>query len=218
MYAGDPTLSTDLGQPAHSFSVSVPATYIVHRDSQLSAEAVAAYLKTVHELITEAAKDKNRVYFGQDLQSPLREWSAAEKATAFNPELALAALSTPEIAINPIALAHKLRECIAARPLIEVHCGRTVIDVKLDRLRICVHSEGKEGKAEDSFDCVVNALWDGRRKLNDAAGFSNSSLTALSLSGRRARRMGRLKFEMNTHLLSQEELSKILQQQKCGPK
>jgi hypothetical protein len=188
MYAGDPTLSTAktmmagalafapflkryLGQPAHSFSVSVPATYIVHRDSQLSAEAVGAYLKTVHELISEAAKGKNGVYFGQDLRSPLREWSAAEKATAFNPELALAALSTPEIAINPIALAHKLRECIAARPLIEVRCGRTVIDVKLDRLRICVRSEGKEGKAEDSFDCVVNALWDGRLKLNDAAGF-----------------------------------------------
>jgi len=33
-----------------------------------------------------------------------------------------------------------------------------------------------------------------------------------------AKCMGRLKFEMNTHLLSQEELSKILQQQKCRPK
>src|SRR5262245_59114403 len=54
MYAGDPTLSTaktmmtgalsfapflerHLGRPAGSFSVSVPATYIVHRDSQQNA-------------------------------------------------------------------------------------------------------------------------------------------------------------------------------------
>jgi glycine/D-amino acid oxidase-like deaminating enzyme len=51
MYAGDPSLSTAktmmagalafapfldryLGRPGHSFSLSVPATYIVHRDSQ----------------------------------------------------------------------------------------------------------------------------------------------------------------------------------------
>src|SRR4029077_19395124 len=65
MYAGDPTLSTAkmmmqgalsfapfleryLGNPAGSFSVSVPATYIVHRDSQQSAEDFCAYLRTVH--------------------------------------------------------------------------------------------------------------------------------------------------------------------------
>lgn len=64
MYAGDPTLSTAktmmagalsfapfleryLGRPAGSFSVSVPATYIVHRDSQQNAEDCCAYLRTV---------------------------------------------------------------------------------------------------------------------------------------------------------------------------
>src|ERR1700746_1169789 len=64
MYAGDPTLSTakimmagavsfalspqrSRAQPVHSFSVSVPATYVVHRDSQQSAEDVFAYLRTV---------------------------------------------------------------------------------------------------------------------------------------------------------------------------
>src|SRR5215467_12940226 len=53
MYAGDPTLSTakammasalsfapflerHLGQPMQSFSVSAPASYVVHRDSQQS--------------------------------------------------------------------------------------------------------------------------------------------------------------------------------------
>src|SRR6516225_3385445 len=73
MYAGDPTLSTAktmmtgtlsfapfleryLGQPAESFSVSVPAYYVVHRDSQRGADDVCAYLKTVHGLINEAAE------------------------------------------------------------------------------------------------------------------------------------------------------------------
>jgi glycine/D-amino acid oxidase-like deaminating enzyme len=188
MYAGDPTLATAktmmvgalafapfleryLGQPAHSFSVSVPATYIVHRDSQLSTDVVCGYLRTVHSLINEAANGRERAYFGKDLQSPLRQWSAAEKAAKFDEEFALAAFSSPEIAINPVALAQKLRECISAHPRIEVRCRRSVVNIEIKRDRICVHSEGTDGHAEDSFDHVVNALWDGRLKINEAAGF-----------------------------------------------
>src|SRR6266446_5157165 len=137
MYAGDPTLSTArtmitgalffapfleryLGQPACSFSVSAPATYVVHRDSQLNADDICAYLKTVHALINEAAEGRDQVYFGRDLRAALRPWSAAEKEAEFDPAIALAAFSTPEIAINPSALARTVRECIAAHPLIEV--------------------------------------------------------------------------------------------------
>src|SRR6185295_13057122 len=114
MYAGDPTLSTAktmmagalsfapfferyLGQPAHSFSVSVPATYVVHRDSQQSAEDVFAYLRTVHALINEAAEGRNQAYFGRNLQTALRAWSAAKIESEFDPAVALAAFSTPEI-------------------------------------------------------------------------------------------------------------------------
>ncbi len=188
MYAGDPTLSTakammagalafapflerHLGQPAHSYAVSKPATYIVHRDSQVSAEVVSGYLKIVHALINEAADGRDCAYFGQDLRRPLRTWSAAETAAEFDEELALAALSTPEIAINPLALAHKLRDCISTHPLIEVRCGHTVFDLELEPDRICVRTEGKDGRGRDSFGYVVNALWDGRLKLNEAAGF-----------------------------------------------
>ena len=188
MYAGDPTLSTAktmmvgaltfapfleryLGQPAHSFSVSVPATYIVHRDSQHSAEDICAYLRTVHALVNDAAEGRQQAYFGKNLRAPLRLWSAAEKAAEFNPAIALAAVSTPEIAINPVTLARTLRECITAHPLIEVHCRRTVLDAKVERDQICVLSEGQDGHSRDRFDHVVNALWDGRLKLNESLGF-----------------------------------------------
>ena len=110
MYAGDATLSTAktmmagalafapfleryLSKPGHSFSLSVPATYIVHRDSQHAAEDVCAYLTTVHELINEAAERRRLAYFGKNLHDPLRLWSAAEKAAEFDQEVALAAVS-----------------------------------------------------------------------------------------------------------------------------
>ena len=188
MYAGDPTLSTAktmitgalafapfleryLARPGQSFSLSVPATYIIHRDSQQSVENVCAYLKTVHGLINEAADGRKQAYFGKDLSVPLRDWSAAEKATEFDPENALAAVSTPEVAIDPIALAKILREYIAVHSFIEVRCGRTILGAEMEHDRICVLSDGHDGFSRDSFDQVVNALWDGRLKLNEALGF-----------------------------------------------
>ena len=88
MYAGDPTLSTaktmmagalnfgsflerHLCQPAHSFSTSVPAIYVVHRESQHSVEEVCSYLETVHSLVREAAEGKNGAYFAKDLKSAI---------------------------------------------------------------------------------------------------------------------------------------------------
>ena len=188
MYAGDPTLSTaktmiagalsfapflerHLSQPAQSFSVSVPATYVVHRDSQQSSEDVCAYLRTVHGLIKEATEGRSQAYFGKNLTAPLRPWSAVEKEAEFDPAIVLAAFSTPEIAINPIALARTLRECIRAQPLIEVRCNHTVIGAEENRNGIRVLSKGRDGPTRDSFDHVVNALWDGRLGLNEALGF-----------------------------------------------
>jgi len=188
MYAGDPTLSTAktmmtgalcfapfleryLGRPAHSFSVSIPATYVVHRDSQRSADDVCGYLKTVHGLINEAADARNQAYFGRDLRAALRPWSDAEKEAEFDPAIALACFSTPEIAINPSALAQILRECVAAHPLIEVCCGRTIVRAAEERNGIKVLSNGKDGPHQDRFDHVVNALWDGRLALNETLGF-----------------------------------------------
>jgi glycine/D-amino acid oxidase-like deaminating enzyme len=188
MYAGDPTLSTAktmmtgalsfapflesyLGTPAQSFSLSVPAAYVVHRDSQRSVDEICAYLKTVHALLNAAANGRNQAYFGRDLRAALRPWSAAEKDAEFDPAIALAVFSTPEIAINPLALAQTMRACIAAHPLIEVRCSRTIVRAEEERNGIGVSSEGKDGSSRDSFDHVVNALWDGRLGLDETLGF-----------------------------------------------
>jgi glycine/D-amino acid oxidase-like deaminating enzyme len=188
MYAGDPTLSTaktmmvgalsfapflerHLGQPAQSFSLSIPATYVIHRDSQRSTEDVCAYLKTVHALINEAAQGGKQAYFGRDLGAPLRFWSTAEKAEAFDSQIALATASTPEVAINPQALAQLIRERIAAHPSIEVRCNRTIVGAEDQRNGICVITHGQDGFSRDRFEHVVNALWDGRLALNEILGF-----------------------------------------------
>src|SRR6476646_5819379 len=118
MYAGDPTLSTaktmmtgalsfapflerHLGQNAESFLVSVPATYLVHRNSQQNAEEICAYLGAVHELVNKATEGKSKAYFGRDLSAPLKPLSSVGKERDFNSLIVLSAVPTPEIAINP---------------------------------------------------------------------------------------------------------------------
>lgn len=187
MYAADPTLSTartmmrgalafapfferHLGLDPRALATSVPAAYVVHRDSQRAPDEAAAYLRTVHGLVGEAAAGRERAYFGADLQVPLRRWSDGERDESFSRDAADAVFDTPEVAINPVALAAALRACIAAHPRIEVRCGRTVVSAKPTGRAIEVASEGSEGRAIDAFDHVVNALWDGRLAIDATMG------------------------------------------------
>jgi glycine/D-amino acid oxidase-like deaminating enzyme len=111
MYAGDPTLSTaktmmagalsfapflerHLGQPMQSFSVSAPASYVVHRDSQQSLEDVSAYLRTVHALINEAAEGRTKAYFGKELRPPC-DPGPPQKRTQSSIQPSRLLLSTP---------------------------------------------------------------------------------------------------------------------------
>lgn len=188
MYAGDPTLSTAktmmagalsfapileryLGRQAHSFSVSNPATYVVHRDSQHSHEHVCAYLRAVHGLVNEAAEERTEAYFGKDLNAPLKVLSAMETEAEFNPAIVVVAVSTPEIAINPVPLAQAMKYCVASHPRIEVRCNHTIIGAKQERRSITILSEGRAGPSQHRFDHVVNALWDGRFALNESLGY-----------------------------------------------
>ena len=187
MYAADPSLSTArmmmegalafapffqryVAPPAGAFATSAPASYVVHRDSQHSAEAVSAYLMDVHRLIAESARGRERAYFGLALTAPLRKWSADEREAAFNPEMALEIVDTPEVAINPVALAGAVRAAIAAHPQIEVHLGRQVLGAESDGHGVRVTSDGPDGRAVEPFDHVVNALWDGRLAIDQTMG------------------------------------------------
>jgi glycine/D-amino acid oxidase-like deaminating enzyme len=187
MYAGDPSLATaktmmtgafafapfferHLGRPANSLAVSLPATYVVHRNSQHNVEAVSAYLGTVHGLIIEYAENRGRAYFGKKLPNALRQWSGVEIDKEFNSAIALAAFGSPEVAIDPVELARWLRESIAAHPKIEIQCNRRVVAAEQEDQAVQVVSDGPDGPAHDRFDHVVNALWDGRLGLNEIVG------------------------------------------------
>ncbi len=184
MYAGDPTLatarmmmtgaisfapflSTLLGVSCNDLPTSDPAVYVVHRDSQRPADEVHAYLSAVHALIQEQAADDD-AYFGIDLRAPIRAWSPADLEREFNPAEICAAFTSPEVAIDPVALALLIKDRIAQTPNIDVRLGEEVVSVDgSDRLEVSVVSGGMR---RTGFDHVVNALWDGRLAIDSGRG------------------------------------------------
>jgi glycine/D-amino acid oxidase-like deaminating enzyme len=186
MYANDPSHSTarmmmngalafapfiarHLEIAAESLNVSQPAAYVVHCDSQRSVQQVSEYLTAVHRMIVEAADSRLEAYFGRDLSQEPRLWSAAEREEEFDCDIALAAFETPEVAINPLALAQVLRERIHSDRRIEVRLAHQVLSVEdIDHPVVITKDPG--GAARHTFDHVINALWDGRFAVNETLG------------------------------------------------
>ena len=131
---------------------------------------MTAYLTGVHQLIVDAMRGRELAYFGMDLSAPPRAWSASQRDAVFNPKMAVAAFDTPEVAINPEALAVALRDCIAAHPKIELRLERLVVRADNDTDAIYVTSDAADGRVRDAFDHVVNALWDGRLAIDATMG------------------------------------------------
>jgi glycine/D-amino acid oxidase-like deaminating enzyme len=164
-----PFFARHLGLSQDSISISRPAAYVVHRDSQRSPDQVSRYLRSVHALIREASEGRRDAYFGRNLTDEPRVWSEAEREAQFDPQVALAAFDTAEVAIDPAALAVAVRNRIGADRRIDVRLGHQVTSVDdANGLEVVLQAPG--GIVRERFDHVVNALWDGRFAINETRG------------------------------------------------
>jgi glycine/D-amino acid oxidase-like deaminating enzyme len=169
-----PFIERHIGLPPSRLALSPPSTYVVHRDTQLPVDELAGHLGAVHALLREAAGGRTDAYFGVDLRPAPRRWSAAECDGLFDESLALAAFDTPEVAIDPLVLGAAVRERVAATPAIERRLQRNVSAVEENGAALRVISDGPEGAARDTYDHVVNTLWDGRLGIDATLGLSPS--------------------------------------------
>ncbi len=166
----EPFLKRHLGSASPALRTSAPATYVIHRDAQQPADEIAAYLGTVHRLIAEQAANDPSAYFGMDLTAPPRRLSAAERAAGFDPELAVDAYQTAEVAIDPMVVGEAVRACIADHPRIDTRLGCEVLDARDEADQMTVIGRDRSGAVAEPFDQVVNALWCGRLALNETVG------------------------------------------------
>lgn len=169
-----PFIERHVGLSPEDLAASRPTTYVVHRDTQRPVDELAGYLAAVHALVREAVGGRNDAYFGVDLAAAPRRWSAAERDTLFDGSLVLAAFDTPEIAIDPFILGQAVRDRVKGTPGIEMRLQHTVTAVEDDGAALRVISDGPEGLARERYDHVVNALWDGRLRIDGTRGLQPS--------------------------------------------
>jgi hypothetical protein len=82
----------------------------------------------------------------------------------------MAAFDTPEVAIDPVALAALVGDCVTGNPRIDLRLRETVLAVEQDSGRLRVIGQNGTGKTNSRYDHVVNALWDGRLAVNETLG------------------------------------------------
>src|SRR6185312_1547402 len=107
---------------------------------------------------------------GRDVSAAPREWTTEERTTAFDPSMAVAVFDTPEIAIDPLELARRMTDTIAAHPRIELRLSHEVVSASEAPAGFTVTSRCENAEERERFDHVVNALWEGRLAVDETAG------------------------------------------------
>jgi hypothetical protein len=163
-----PVLDRLLEQPS-ARRLSTPFYYAIHRDSQKTPDEYAGYLDAVQAEIEAGSCGRNRDYFGIELFRPQR-LSTSEREDMFDGAMISAAFRTPEIAVDTVSLCAALCERVTAEPNIELRLAHTVVDVADQDLGYAVKTVPAETSRAETFDHVVNALWDGRVAIDEKRG------------------------------------------------
>lgn len=165
-----PLMARWLGPEFADVNVSTPFYYLVHRRSLLAAADIARYLRRVHQLHLEAGEKARDHYFGIDLRPPPARLEPREYDGLFDAGAAVGVFRTPEIAIDPEALAALVRKRVASEGYIRPIMQAAVTRVTQRDRGASVEFENSSGRHAEFYDHVVNALWESRLAIDLTAG------------------------------------------------
>lgn len=165
-----PLLRRWIGSKIEAVPVSSPFHYLVHADSLISLDEARAHLEACRQIASEYTAGRPGDYFGSDVSAPARKLSDDELAAVFDVRRVRAAFQTPEIAIDPEALAAIVRAYVRTIPEISLRLGTTVNTVARRNERITVEFESAGVRDREDYDHVVNASWDGRLAIDASLG------------------------------------------------
>jgi glycine/D-amino acid oxidase-like deaminating enzyme len=187
VYANDPTLSTArtmvrgalafapllrrwLGRGVDALPVSTPFYYAVHETSLLGIAEVEHHLRRAHAIALEEGRGERPDYFGADYREAPSRLSERECGALFDRRTTRAAFRTPEVSIDPEALASLVRERLAADAKIRCVLRSRVLGVEPDDRGVAITFEQEGGRERARYDHVVNTLWEGRLAVDRTAG------------------------------------------------
>jgi glycine/D-amino acid oxidase-like deaminating enzyme len=187
LYAADPTLDTaravlpgglDFKDQVESLTairlgpVTTPADdlYLVHRDSVTPPDTVARYFAAVADLV-RAHPDAHR-YLTDAARIEVEPVSSGELSDLAAPAVVVAGFRVPEHSVDTNRVADAFVDALDGEPLVELRLGRHVTGVapageRRDGWRV----QTTDNRAGDGpFDAVVNALWEGRPRIDRTVG------------------------------------------------
>jgi hypothetical protein len=163
-----PLMRRWIGSDIDRVPVSRPFHYAVHRESLLGADEVESHLRASNAIAREMSNGNANDYFGFDYrEAPVR---LADYGNLFDPDRIVTAFVTPEVAIDAAVLAGFVRDRLSSESRINCIVNANVLDVAIADSRVDVNFEIAGERGRDSYDQVVNALWDGRLAIDATAG------------------------------------------------
>jgi glycine/D-amino acid oxidase-like deaminating enzyme len=166
----DSALQRLTGRSRPTDLLSAPFCYLIHRTSQLSADAVAAHFEAVASQYRAIRGDTSLSYFDHRSDSVWEPVSDRDRRAEYDDGLITAAFRTIELSVNPLIVAGMFRQAVTEQHRIQFHpncqVDRVVID-SASRPSIAIASEGTLGP----YDDVVNTLWQERLRVDATAGF-----------------------------------------------
>jgi hypothetical protein len=144
--------------------------YLVHRRSMLGVEAVEEHFARVHRLYREAMEDSNADYFQIDLAEAPQRLSEYECQRLCDPSAVAAAFLTPEIAVDPEAVARLVRARLGSDPNIRVLSRTVVRSASIEENGVWVEFTDSTGEHRERYAHAVNAAWESRLAIDLAAG------------------------------------------------
>jgi glycine/D-amino acid oxidase-like deaminating enzyme len=184
-YAADPSLSTArsvieggvqfprliedlLETRLAGHTTTVDDIYLIHRDSIVHAAQVGETFARIDALVREMARPED--YFGNLATARSRALSRSELAAVSLSDGILAGFGVPERSVDTQWLALRFGDALRNSPGIELRLATKVLSATpVDGPEGRWQVETDAGPAE-TYDMVVNALWEGRLAIDVAAG------------------------------------------------
>lgn len=148
--------------------------YLIHRDSVRTVDETESYFLGLQKLIQAQAGAED--YFVDLTESRTRRLSEAEVSEIGNPENIVAGFAVPERSVPTNQIADAFVEAVSAEPNIHLRMNRRVMQGKLlggenhDGCAVHTDSVHTDDGQTESYDAVVNALWEGRPKVDATIG------------------------------------------------
>lgn len=151
--------------------LSQPFTYLVHRTSQLSVDQVAAHFAEVDRLYLQLRQHTGRTYLGTSPQALFRPPDARLIARHYDGRHILGAFETAELSVDPQIVAARIRQKITDHHLIRFLGGSSVAAVRRESRGFSIECASRAGAISlRRYAKVVNALWDGRLRVDEGLG------------------------------------------------